>query len=289
MNDAHIIDHRGDSPHHGEANRDGDEPILHHVGSPSTAPDGQDARADRDRGAAGREAPAGSGAAEPQTLILAPWRPHAQPSAAIKSSRRLRLEVIAVIAAAAALTASAVTAGVSYLTGSRPAPAPTYAASDYEALSAALGRVDRELTVLKAKVGGIAKATSQPAAKTHDRMERSEKAPSESGTKPARNSDLIDRTERRLATSAGYGPSADSRPLVAAAPVMAVESRSSVPVVEGWTVRDVYNGAALIQSRGGMIQVYPGDYILGLGRIEQLKRQEGHWVVVTSRGLIASH
>jgi hypothetical protein len=58
--------------------------------------------------------------------------------------------------------------------------------------------------------------------------------------------------------------------------------------VEGWVLRDVYRGAAMIQGRGGIIEVVPGDHLPALGRIEALQRQDGRWVVVTSRGLIVS-
>jgi hypothetical protein len=51
-------------------------------------------------------------------------------------------------------------------------------------------------------------------------------------------------------------------------------------------VRSVYDGAALIQGRIGMIEVEVGDPLPGGGRVEAIKRQDGHWVVVTSKGLI---
>ncbi len=43
----------------------------------------------------------------------------------------------------------------------------------------------------------------------------------------------------------------------------------------------------MIQSpRGGILEVIPGDNVPGLGRIDGIRRQDGRWVVVTSRGLI---
>ena len=59
------------------------------------------------------------------------------------------------------------------------------------------------------------------------------------------------------------------------------------PTVPGYVLRRVYDGAALIESRNGMIEVEPGIVVPGLGRIEDIKRQDGHWVVITSRGIIA--
>jgi len=57
-------------------------------------------------------------------------------------------------------------------------------------------------------------------------------------------------------------------------------------VVQGWVLRRVYDGAALIEGRDGIIEVEPGEIAPGLGRIEGIRRQDGRWVVVTSRGLV---
>ena len=57
-------------------------------------------------------------------------------------------------------------------------------------------------------------------------------------------------------------------------------------VVQGWVLRRVYDGAALIEGRDGIIEVEPGDVAPGLGRIESIKRQDGRWVVMTARGLV---
>ena len=330
MNDADIIDHRGDSPHP-DAAGGYEEPVLHPTGSLPTAPDGQDLRADRDWGefrpsdtgrleiARSRSVPDEDveivvPARARRSLILAPWHRSGQSLDGVAWSSRLRLTVIAATVAVAALTGSAVTASVWYWSGSHAAPpslpaarsasaapsasvappapaAPTASVvSNNAAVAEALGRVDRKLAVLTAKVNGIAKPVSQPAARTHDRVERTEKPAAEPAAKLPKASDAIERVERRLAGTTWDGAGADWGPPIAAPPVMGLDMRrpAAAPIVEGWTVRDVYNGSALLQSRGGMLQVYPGDYIQGLGRIEQLRRQDGRWVVVTSRGLIAS-
>ena len=61
-----------------------------------------------------------------------------------------------------------------------------------------------------------------------------------------------------------------------------------LPTVEGWILRDVANGVALIENRRGTYEVYAGDPIPGLGRVDAIRRQDGHWVVVTSKGLIVA-
>jgi hypothetical protein len=61
-------------------------------------------------------------------------------------------------------------------------------------------------------------------------------------------------------------------------------------IVEGWTLRKVYGGeAALVEGRYGIVEIGPGDLVPGLGRIQEIKRQQdGHWAVMTSRGMIVS-
>ncbi len=61
-----------------------------------------------------------------------------------------------------------------------------------------------------------------------------------------------------------------------------------LPTLDDWVLRDVANGGALIEGRRGMFEVYAGDPVPGLGRVDAIRRQDGRWVVVTSRGLIVS-
>ena len=61
-----------------------------------------------------------------------------------------------------------------------------------------------------------------------------------------------------------------------------------LPTVEGWILRDVANGGALIEGRQGVYEVYAGDPVPGLGRVDAIRRQDGRWVVVTTKGLIVA-
>ena len=90
--------------------------------------------------------------------------------------------------------------------------------------------------------------------------------------------------------------------MAAAAPVAAKDVTGSVPAtvappkvelarlptVDNWVLRDVGNGGALIEGRQGIFEVYAGDAVPGLGRVDAIRRQDGRWVVVTSRGLIVA-
>jgi hypothetical protein len=101
---------------------------------------------------------------------------------------------------------------------------------------------------------------------------------------PAQMSNLnerFDRLERRIDALA----TRDSTGSVPAVPLQKVGGRGPLT---GYSVRDVYRNAALIQGpKIGIMEVSAGDNVAGLGRIHSIRQQDGRWVVVTSRGIIA--
>ena len=48
------------------------------------------------------------------------------------------------------------------------------------------------------------------------------------------------------------------------------------------------HGTAFLEGRGGTIEVEPGDVVPGMGRVEDIRKQDGRWVVVTAKGVITS-
>jgi hypothetical protein len=61
------------------------------------------------------------------------------------------------------------------------------------------------------------------------------------------------------------------------------------PVLKDWVVQEVHNGRALIESRyGAEFFVASGSVLPGLGTVQAVKRQNGEWVVVTTKGVITS-
>jgi hypothetical protein len=82
---------------------------------------------------------------------------------------------------------------------------------------------------------------------------------------------------------------ADRRAAMSESPAPPAPSETKrPPVVEGWVLRSVSDGVALIEGRHGVIEIEPGDSLPGIGRIHEIKRQDGRWVVVTPKGLIVS-
>jgi hypothetical protein len=58
--------------------------------------------------------------------------------------------------------------------------------------------------------------------------------------------------------------------------------------IDGWTVRDVYGGVAVLVGTDRVWTVRPGDYVPRLGRIDSITRWGSRWIVVTTGGLIST-
>ncbi|MEE7447879.1 hypothetical protein MRF4_08610 [Methylobacterium radiotolerans] len=59
------------------------------------------------------------------------------------------------------------------------------------------------------------------------------------------------------------------------------------PVIDGWALRDVYEGTAILENRRRrIVEVAPGDILPGVGRVEGVERHGREWVVVTRQGLV---
>ena len=61
--------------------------------------------------------------------------------------------------------------------------------------------------------------------------------------------------------------------------------RARVPG-NGYVLRNVRDGVALVESRAGLREVLPGDNLPGAGRVRSIERRGRQWVVITTNGLI---
>jgi len=98
--------------------------------------------------------------------------------------------------------------------------------------------------------------------------------------------EVLDRGDRRAAAAAAPPAAADTTGSITVPASGELKPAAKPPIVEGWAIRKVYDGAALIEGRYGIVEVEPGMNLPGLGRIQEIRRQDGHWVVVTPKGLI---
>jgi hypothetical protein len=219
--------------------------------------------------------------------------PEAEQSSGMFGKRRLAAlaAVVALAAVAGALGGAVATAGFGHYLGDSATTAGS------SALEATVARIDADIAALKASVEHAAKANTAQFSKTSDRLDKVEKAQAEPAAKLAKLSDAVDKLRvapvASVAAAAApaaakevtgsISPPATATPAAASKPEMA-----RLPTLDGWVLRDVTNGAALIQGRRGMFEVYAGDPIPGLGRVDAIRRQDGRWVVVTGKGLIVA-
>ena len=159
-----------------------------------------------------------------------------------------------------------------------------------------MARIDADVLALKASVEHTSKLGMAQFNKTSDRLDKVEKAQLEPAAKLAKLSEAVEKLhatppaapvrppQRRLRRRKSPARFRRRRPRRAAPKVEVAR----LPTVEGWVLRDVANGGALIEGRQGIYEVYAGDPVPGLGRVDAIRRQDGRWVVVTSRGLIVA-
>jgi hypothetical protein len=214
------------------------------------------------------------------------------------SSGRRRIGAMAAVVAlatvAGALGGALATAGIGKLTAGEPAGQSVQASAKDSALEASVARIDAEIVALKASLEHNSRTTTGQLNKATDRLEKVEKAQAEPAAKLAKLSEAVDklRAAQATATTAAATP-ASAKDVTGSIPQQAAAAAprpeiARLPTVEGWVLRDVANGGALIESRRGMYEVYAGDPIPGVGRVDAIRKQDGRWVVVTSKGLIVA-
>jgi hypothetical protein len=165
-------------------------------------------------------------------------------------------------------------AGVLGASGVARLSGETAAAPEPPVLQSTLAQLQSEVADLKASVDAAGRNTGAQYSKLVERFDRVERVQSAANK--------TDAALPKEITGSVTLPSAAAAPL----PPAPVPAPAIVP---GWAVRDVYRGVAMLQSRvGAMVEVEPGDVLPGLGRIESIRRQDGRWVVMTSKGMITS-
>lgn len=151
-------------------------------------------------------------------------------------------------------------------------------ALDVDQLKDSLAQVKTDLAALKTATDQVAKAST--VSKIGDRLDRIEKAQAEPNAKIAKLSEALD----KLRTQPAAAPAPETTGSIAE-PKLAPPKP---PVVQGWTLRDVQSGIALVQGPQGLFDVEPGDPLPGLMKVEAIRREAGRWVVVTNKGWIVA-
>ncbi len=145
------------------------------------------------------------------------------------------------------------------------APAPN--SGEVSELGAKLEKLEKKV----AAATPTAKEVSDLAARL-DKLEKRTAAALDGPAKPEADAGLKHATS--VAKAQPPGPNGDARPGAAR------------PVMREYSVSDVQDGFAVIESRYGSQEVAPGDFIPGAGRVLRIERRGGEWYVLTSNGVI---
>lgn len=198
-------------------------------------------------------------------------------------SRVVFLAIAMALSAAAGSTIGAMAASAFY----KPQPVLLDDARSIEVnnLRGVITQLSAEIVSLKASVDNNAKAANAQFAKIADRVDRAQAEPA---ARVQKLSELLEKIDRRTAAAPAQAPA-----LAAAGPEVtgsiAPKQQDRPAVVAGWVIREVFDGRAVIEhERLGFYEVVPGANLPGVGRVENIRRQDGRWVVVTPKGLIVS-
>ena len=174
------------------------------------------------------------------------------------------------------------------------------AASRNDALEASVARIDADVLALKAGVEHTSKMGMSQFNKTSDRLDKAREGAGRTRrqTRQAQRSrGKAPRTPPAPVAAAVAAPKEVTGSIAPPAPQRhAAASKAdakaevgSLPTVDRLgAAATSADGGALIEGRQGIFEVYAGDPFPGLGRIDAIRRQDGHWVVVTSKGLIVA-
>jgi hypothetical protein len=247
------------------------------IGSPSISPAKTEIAAEPmadeppDTSAAANEASAAAQSAE-ETICTA--APKIEAPKHPRFNLRRRHKHLALFAASVAIAAAFGAVVGAAATGSFSKPVVDVAVEENKATQQSVARLAKEITNLKASLDAASKSAHSQIAKISERLSR-EAAEVTGSIMPPR-------------TLPPAAPASATNPAPRPAPVAAEAQPPRLPIVADWSIRETRDGYVYVQGHGDVYQVVPGAPLPGLGPVEQIKRQDGRWLVVTPKGLIVS-
>ena len=237
----------------------------------------------------------------PGNIMIMPAREHdgahrgsgpeeQQPHEGALGKRRLSAmaAIVALAAATGALGGALATAALSHVARNEVAK------DENGALQASVTRIEADILALNSTIEHTSKVGIAQFNKTSERVDKPEKAQAEPTAKIAKLSETVDKL-RAASPAPATAPIAAAQQEVTGSiaparttPVPPKLEVARLPTLEGWLLREVAHGGALIEGRRGYYVVYAGDAVPGLGRVDAIRRQDGRWVVVTSKGLVVA-
>ena len=156
--------------------------------------------------------------------------------------------------------------------------------AERQAIQQSIARLSHELGTLKADLanaGKSARAQSAQLAKLNDTL-----------SEPlARDAAVVTASIAPPQTmSTASAPVQVSAPLPPPRPTaqIAAHTENRNARISGWSVLGARGGFVYVRSGREIFRVAPGARLPGLGLVEEVRRQDGEWVIVTPRGLIVA-
>lgn len=203
---------------------------------------------------------------------------------------------LATLAVAAILVVCACTGVIAYLT-TQPAQNNVAANVEIRNLRETVAQLRKQVSGVSENLDGLRTAVDQSSKATNDRfgrfaenLDRIERVSSSSTVKL----DKLAQAQAQAQAPATVAAQPPSQTMPMMASVAAPETTGSVPpsaprkAAKGWSVRQAYEGIAILQGPNGVIEAVLGQQVPGLGRIEEIRNENGRLVVESSGGVIYS-
>jgi hypothetical protein len=209
---------------------------------------------------------------------------------------------LASLAVGVALVVSACTGVIAYLT-MQPAQTSSAANTEMRHLRETVAQLRRQVSGVSENLDGLrtavdlsGKATSDRFGRFAENLDRIERVSSSSTTK-------LDKLAQAQAAMASPPATTPAQPQARPAPMLASattapEFTGTVPTpehastprkaVKGWSVKQAYEGIAILQGPNGVVEAVLGQQVAGLGRIEEIRSENGRLVVLCSGGAVYS-
>jgi hypothetical protein len=156
----------------------------------------------------------------------------------------------------------------------------------------AIARLSREVGTLKselASAGKSARAQTAQLAKLNETL--TEKLARESASVTGSifaPQTTTPKAEAQPAPTAQPASAQAAAPLPPPRPSAEIAASNEPTVVQGWSVVGARRGLVYVRSGHDIFGVAPGARLPGVGLVEEVRRQDGEWIVVTRRGLIVA-
>lgn len=182
----------------------------------------------------------------------------------------------------------------------------TAALAERHTTQQSIARLSHELTTLKGELATAnksARAQTAQLTKLNEALTRklARESAAVTGSIVAPQTTVAAKTEAQAAAATQAAPATAAAAAIAPASAqtatplppprpaeIAAREEPQTPIVQGWWVIGARHGLVYVRSGHDVFGVAPGARLPGVGLVEDVRRQDGDWIVVTRRGLIVA-